>query len=51
MVAGDVEFKQNKVLPAEKQIITAYPDITTVCSIWTCVVSAWIGVMICGIIF
>ncbi|XP_062155038.1 probable protein phosphatase 2C 60 isoform X1 [Alnus glutinosa] len=27
---GDVEFKQNKVLPAEKQIITAYPDITTV---------------------
>ncbi|KAE7997219.1 hypothetical protein FH972_001870 [Carpinus fangiana] len=27
---GDVEFKQNKVLPAEKQIITAHPDITTV---------------------
>ncbi|KAE7997217.1 hypothetical protein FH972_001870 [Carpinus fangiana] len=31
---GDVEFKQNKVLPAEKQIITAHPDITTVCNIW-----------------
>ncbi|XP_059456662.1 probable protein phosphatase 2C 60 [Corylus avellana] len=27
---GDVEFKQNKLLPAEQQIITAYPDITTV---------------------
>ncbi|KAF3789844.1 putative protein phosphatase 2C 58 [Nymphaea thermarum] len=27
---GDVEFKQNKYLPAEKQIITANPDINTV---------------------
>ncbi|KAG6734124.1 hypothetical protein I3842_01G257400 [Carya illinoinensis] len=27
---GDVEFKQNKHMPAEKQIITAFPDITTV---------------------
>lgn len=30
MVAGDVEFKLNKALPAEKQIVTANPDITTV---------------------
>jgi len=28
--AGDMEFKQNKFLPAEKQIITANPDVTTV---------------------
>ncbi|XP_030470951.1 probable protein phosphatase 2C 21 [Syzygium oleosum] len=27
---GDVEFKQNKSLPAEKQIVTANPDITTI---------------------
>ncbi|KAJ8755509.1 hypothetical protein K2173_019307 [Erythroxylum novogranatense] len=27
---GDMEFKQNKTLPAEKQIVTAYPDITTI---------------------
>ncbi|XP_038692116.1 probable protein phosphatase 2C 21 [Tripterygium wilfordii] len=27
---GDVEFKQNKALPAEKQIVTAEPDINTV---------------------
>ncbi|KAJ9189896.1 hypothetical protein P3X46_001146 [Hevea brasiliensis] len=27
---GDAEFKQNKSLPAEKQIITANPDINTV---------------------
>ncbi|OMO85641.1 phosphatase 2C (PP2C)-like protein [Corchorus capsularis] len=27
---GDVEFKQNKSLPAEKQIVTANPDINTV---------------------
>ncbi|KAJ4718658.1 Protein phosphatase 2C family protein [Melia azedarach] len=27
---GDVEFKQNKTLPAEKQIVTAYPDINIV---------------------
>ncbi|XP_022142293.1 probable protein phosphatase 2C 60 [Momordica charantia] len=27
---GDMEFKQNKFLPAEKQIITANPDVTTV---------------------
>ncbi|KAJ7951996.1 Protein phosphatase 2C family protein [Quillaja saponaria] len=27
---GDAEFKQNKFLPAEKQIVTAYPDITSV---------------------
>ncbi|KAB2024946.1 hypothetical protein ES319_D06G119600v1 [Gossypium barbadense] len=26
---GDVEFKQNKFLPAEKQIVTANPDINT----------------------
>ncbi|MCL7027234.1 hypothetical protein MKW94_011341 [Papaver nudicaule] len=27
---GDMEFKQNKYLPAEKQIVTASPDINTV---------------------
>ncbi|KAF7843178.1 putative protein phosphatase 2C 60 [Senna tora] len=27
---GDMEFKQNKSLPAEKQIVTADPDITSV---------------------
>ncbi|KAL2321490.1 hypothetical protein Fmac_025869 [Flemingia macrophylla] len=27
---GDMEFKQNKYLPAEKQIVTAEPDITSV---------------------
>ncbi|KAL4039113.1 hypothetical protein IC575_002756 [Cucumis melo] len=27
---GDMEFKQNKNMPAEKQIVTANPDITTV---------------------
>ncbi|XP_020099889.1 probable protein phosphatase 2C 11 [Ananas comosus] len=27
---GDMEFKQNKFLPAEKQIVTAKPDITIV---------------------
>ncbi|TYH16555.1 hypothetical protein ES288_A05G125600v1 [Gossypium darwinii] len=27
---GDVEFKQNKSLPAERQIVTANPDINTV---------------------
>ncbi|GLT38261.1 hypothetical protein SLA2020_125210 [Shorea laevis] len=27
---GDVEFKQNKSLPVEKQIVTANPDISTV---------------------
>lgn len=30
-VAGDMEFKQNKFLPAEKQIVTANPDINIVC--------------------
>lgn len=44
MVAGDAEFKQNKFMPAEKQIVTAYPDVITVCSIWTSLVSAWSGV-------
>ncbi|KAF5743372.1 Phosphatase 2C family protein isoform 1 [Tripterygium wilfordii] len=27
---GDMEFKQNKFLPVEKQIVTAYPDVNTV---------------------
>lgn len=31
VAAGDAEFKQNKHLPAEKQIVTANPDINTVC--------------------
>lgn len=30
LITGDMEFKQNKFLPAEKQIVTAYPDINTV---------------------
>uniref|UniRef100_A0A2C9UZ26 protein-serine/threonine phosphatase n=1 Tax=Manihot esculenta TaxID=3983 RepID=A0A2C9UZ26_MANES len=30
---GDAEFKQNKSLPAEKQIVTANPDINTVCNV------------------
>lgn len=29
-VAGDMEFKQNKFLPAESQIVTADPDVNTV---------------------
>lgn len=29
-VAGDMEFKQNKFLPVEKQIVTADPDVNTV---------------------
>lgn len=28
--AGDMEFKQNKFLPAEKQMVTADPDINCV---------------------
>lgn len=31
-VSGDMEFKQNKFLPPEKQIVTASPDINIVCS-------------------
>ncbi|ESR40896.1 hypothetical protein CICLE_v10025621mg [Citrus x clementina] len=34
---GDVEFKLNKSLPAEKQIVTANPDISTVSCISTSV--------------
>lgn len=30
LTAGDMEFKQNKFLPAEKQILTSNPDINTV---------------------
>ena len=30
---GDMEFKQNKFLPADKQIVTANPDINTVCTV------------------
>lgn len=29
-----MEFKQNKFLPAEKQIVTANPDINTVCTLY-----------------
>lgn len=29
--AGDMEFKQNKYLPVEKQIVTSNPDINAVC--------------------
>lgn len=32
LVSGDVEFKQNKNLPVEKQVVTANPDITSVCN-------------------
>lgn len=37
VVPGDVEFKLNKSLPAEKQIVTANPDISTVSCISTSV--------------
>ena len=30
MTSGDMELKQNKALPAERQIVTADPDITMV---------------------
>lgn len=30
---GDMEFKQNKFLPADKQIVTANPDVNTVCTV------------------
>ena len=30
---GDMEFKQNKFLPTEKQIVTASPDVNTVSGI------------------
>ena len=33
--AGDVEFKQKKFLPVEKQIVTADPDINTVCDFYS----------------
>ncbi|PPR82979.1 hypothetical protein GOBAR_AA37734 [Gossypium barbadense] len=29
-ISGDAEFKQNKTLPAEKQIVTANPEINAV---------------------
>ncbi|RZR83490.1 hypothetical protein BHM03_00010099 [Ensete ventricosum] len=29
-MAGDMEFKQNKFLPAEKQVVTCNPDVNTV---------------------
>ena len=35
-VAGDMEFKQNKFLPVEKQIVTADPDVNTVCIFILC---------------
>ncbi|KAK4590089.1 hypothetical protein RGQ29_020594 [Quercus rubra] len=44
---GDVEFKQNKSLPADRQIVTANPDIKTVCGIWTSAVFVRIGVELC----
>ena len=31
LFTGDMEFKQNKFLPAERQIVTANPDINIVC--------------------
>lgn len=33
MFSGDMELKKDKSLPPEKQILTANPDISTVCSI------------------
>ncbi|CAK9141319.1 unnamed protein product [Ilex paraguariensis] len=36
---GDMEFKQNKFLPAEKQIVTASPDINTVCLLILVIIS------------
>ncbi|XP_028106967.1 probable protein phosphatase 2C 60 [Camellia sinensis] len=32
--AIDMELKQNKSLPVEKQIVAANPDVNTVCSIY-----------------
>lgn len=40
MISGDMELKQNKSLPAEKQIVTANPDICTVSKfngLWICI--------------
>ncbi|CAA3025349.1 probable phosphatase 2C 60 [Olea europaea subsp. europaea] len=34
---GDIEFKQNKFLPAEKQIVTANPDVNIVCIYLLCI--------------
>ena len=34
LYAGDMEFKRNKLLPAEEQIVTANPDINMVCSMY-----------------
>lgn len=35
MLSGDMEMKQNKSLPPEQQIVTANPDIVTVCGTFT----------------
>lgn len=34
VISGDMELKQNKSLPAEKQIVTANPDIRSVSKQW-----------------
>lgn len=34
VISGDMELKQNKSLPAEKQIVTSNPDIRTVSKQW-----------------
>lgn len=34
-LTGDMEFKQNKFLPSEKQIVTASPDVNTVSGLTT----------------
>ncbi|KAL7170952.1 hypothetical protein ACSBR2_035749 [Camellia fascicularis] len=44
---GDMEFKQNKFLPAEKQIVTANPDINTVSFVMMMILCCW-HVMVSG---
>lgn len=39
MVSGDMELKKDKSLPAEEKILTANPDIRTVCIIYALLVS------------
>lgn len=40
-----MEFKQNKFLPAEKQIVTACPDINTVC-VYVYIYTSWVDKMV-----
>lgn len=42
-----MEFKQNKTMPAEKQIVTANPDVTTVRVIMASIIQSECNVIIC----